>query len=297
MRRMVLGSSSGRSYRNEPGLPRYTGRDLDHRVHRDMDFLLECIGFPPDQDHSALTELVRAEGEAVPWRGDPDNHRRLPLGGGLEPRLDRDPGQEFWTLLPAFRVPHRLRVAVESLRGVPDSPFDALLTGWACPPTPGEESSASGEYLLTTWLTDARRLPRRTTRGHVLAVSVAGFALNVDYVGPNEGVKDPGILEGRRGAHLQPLGGAEDPGGCMEVSARVQSIRHMRNAVTGLGVELLVCDAPERPLLLFVSPWQLSGEGRPAPRPGWRIEGTFLFSGVIAGGLTGPKGRARRGFG
>jgi hypothetical protein len=262
-----------------------------------VDFLLECIGFPPDQDHAALTALALAEGEAVPWRGDPENHRRLTVGGGLELRLDREPGQEFWSLLPAFRVPHRLRIAVESLRGVPDSPFDALLTGWACPPTPGEEASGPGEYLLTTWLTDARRLPKRIESGHVLAISVAGFALSVDYIGPNEGVKDPEILEGRRGAHLEPLGGAGDPGGCTELSLRVQSIRHMRNAVTGLDVDLLVCDAPGRPLLLFVSPWQLSVEGLAAPRPGWRIEGTFLFSGVIAGGLSGPKGQAQRGFG
>ncbi len=263
-----------------------------------LDFLLECIGFPPDQDHAELCELVQLEGEAVPWRGDPDSHRRLDLGGGLELRVDREPGGDFWTLLPAFRVPHRLRLAVQSLRAVPDSPFDALLTGWACPPAPSEaDQRKPGEYLLTTWLTDARRLPRHVDRGHVLAVSVAGFALNVDYVGPNEGVKALSILDERRGAHVEPLGGAEDPGGCSELSLRVQSIRRMRNALTGAEVGLLVCDAPERPLLLFVSPWQLGKDGIPMPRPGWRIEGTFLFSGVIAGGLTGPKRRVQNRFG
>ena len=264
---------------------------------RPVDFLLECIGFPPEQDHAALIELALSEGEAVPRRGDPANHRRLALGEGLELRLDREPGQEFWTLLPAFQVPHRLRIATESLRSVPDSPSDVLLTGWACPPPPGDEGSAPGAYQLTTWLTDSRRLTRSLRQGHILAISRAGFALNVDYVGPNEGVKEPGILENRRGAHLQPLGGPDDPGGCTEVSLRIQSIRHMQNRLTGLGVELLVCDAPGRPLLLFVSPWQLAGDGLAAPRPGWRVEGTFLFTGVIAGGLPGPKDSARGRFG
>lgn len=263
-----------------------------------MDFLLECIGFPPDQDHGALMETVLVEGEAVPWRGDPENHRRLPLADGLELRLDREPGQDFWSLLPAYRVPHRLRVAVNTLREVPDSPFDGLLTAWACPPAPSDEASPEpGEYLLTTWLTDARRLPRRVEPGHVLAISAAGFAVHVEYVGPNDGVRDPRILERRRGCAVAPLGGVDDPGGCSEVSLRIQSIRHMRNPLTGREVELLVCDAPGRPLLLFVSPWQLEVDNLPAPRPGWRIEGTFLFSGVIAGGLTGPRTRVRRSFG
>ncbi len=263
-----------------------------------MDFLLECIGFPPDQDPAALTQLVRARGEGVPWRGDPSHHLRLPLGGGLELRLDREPDQDFWTLLPAYRSPYRLRVAVEQLRSMPDSPFDALLTGWGCPPIPGEGRHAEpGEYLFSTWLTDARRLPRRVERGRILAVSAAGFALHLDYVGPNEGVTDPRILENPRGAHLEPLGGPQDPGGCTELSLRVRSIERRRNPVSGQEVELLICDAPERPWVLFVSPWQLAQDGLPAPRPGWRIEGTFLFSGVISGGLTGPRQRARTQFG
>lgn len=262
-----------------------------------MDFLLECIGFPPDQDQAALIDRVRREGEPVAWRGDPEDHLRLPLGGGLELRLDREPEKDFWTLVPAYQVPHRLRVAVDSLRTPPDSPFDALLTGWACPPAPPDPRAGPGEYLLATWLTDARKLPRRLDPGHVLAVSAAGFALAVDYVGPNEGVRDPAILERRRGAFVEPLGGPDDPGGCSEVSARVQSIKHVRNPLTGRGVDLLVCDAPERPLLVFVSPWQLSQDGLPAPRPGWRVEGTFLFSGSVVGGVAGPKRRARGAFG
>ena len=263
-----------------------------------MEFLLECIGFPPDVDSAALAEHVREQGEADPWRGSAEDHRRLVLGDGLELRVSRDHDEGFWTLLPAFNVPHRLRVALTTLRGVADSPFDALLTGWACPPAPGETQGPDpGEYLLSTWLTDARRLPRRVDAGHVLAVSAAGFGLTVDYLGPNEGVRDPAILERRRGAHLEPLGGPDDPGGCMDVSLRITSIRHMRNPLTGHPVELLVCDAPGRPILLFASPWQLSVDGMEAPRPGYRIEGTFLFSGRIAGGLARPDRRRQRTFG
>lgn len=262
-----------------------------------MDFLLECIGFPPDTDPADLIERVRREGDSDPWRGDPENHRRLALGGGLELRADREPDQEFWTLLPSFRVPHRLRIGVESLRGVPDSPFDALLTGWACPPLPGDSNPAPGEFRIATWLTDARRLPKSLPDGHVLAVSIAGFALALDYVGPNEGVRDEGILERTGGAHLAPLGAADDPGGCTEVSLRVKSIRRMQNRLTGAAVEICVCDAPEREMLLFVSPWQIEQDGFEAPRPGWRIEGTFLFSGVIAGGLPGQRKKSGRAFG
>lgn len=252
-----------------------------------MDFLLECIGFAPDEDPSSLAERARVEGEATPWRGDSENHRRLVLGEGLELRVDREPGQDFWTMLPHYRVPHRLRVAVESLRRVSDSPFDALLTAWAAPPMPGEPEAGGrpGAYRFASWLTDARRLPRRLPEGHVLAVSIAGFALNVDYVGPNDGVSDPGWLERPRGAWVTPLGGADAPGGCSEVSLRVREVRHLRNVVTGRTVDLVVTDAPERPLILFLSPWQLARDALPAPRPGWRLEGSFLFTGTTSGGL------------
>jgi hypothetical protein len=64
-----------------------------------------------------------------------------------------------------------------------------------------------------------------------------------------------------------------------------------------MGVDLLEVDAPERPLELFASRWQLEKDGLPPPRPGWRIEGTFMLSGRIAGGLPGPRRRARERFG
>ena len=73
---------------------------------------------------------------------------------------------------------------VVSLRSVEDSPFDALLDGWACPHVVGSGEQhrrgvldgPPGAYRLATWLSDARRLPREVQPGRVLAVSVAGFA-------------------------------------------------------------------------------------------------------------------------
>ena len=58
-------------------------------------------------------------------------------------RADQEEGQSFWTVLPHYRVPHRLRVAVERVVRPRDSPFDALLHGWACPG-------------CTTWRTSGR---------------------------------------------------------------------------------------------------------------------------------------------
>ncbi|MGK0216952.1 MAG: hypothetical protein ACI9HE_000425 [Planctomycetota bacterium] len=260
-----------------------------------LDFLLECIGFPPDFDQDALVDQVRREGGPVAWRGDPENHLALDLGEGLELRADRQDEDDFWTLLPHYQVPHRLRLSVESFARVPDSPFDALLVGWAAPPTPaeiGRYGGAPGAYRLATWLTDARRVPARLDPGHVLAISVAGFALDVTYIGPNAGVSHAGILERPRGAYVSPVGDADSPGGCSDLSLRVISTKRMHNRLTGETVELCVCDAPERPLLIFLSPWQLRRDGLPSPRPGWRIEGTFLFTGRVAGGLRRKRPRA-----
>lgn len=264
-----------------------------------MDFLLECIGFPPEFDHEALCALVRERGEPVAWRGPAGEHLRLPLAHDLELRLDREQGRPHASLMPYFAEPGRLRVLVTSVRRVPDSPFDALLAGWAAPPVPGEGHvyDAPGAYPLVSWITDARRLPDELMTGRVLAIRHAGFALDVSYVGPNAGGADASVVERRRGAHIRPLGGEDDPGGCAEVSARVRELRHVRNPVTGIPVDVLEVDAPERPLRLFLSPWQLEKDGLPAPRPGWRVEGVFYFVGRIAGGLPGPARRVRRSFG
>jgi hypothetical protein len=250
-----------------------------------VDFLLECIGFPPDFDLAELVDIVLERGEPAPWRGPAERHRRLPLGGGLELRLDREDFEDHWTLLPYYRSPYRVRVAVDGLRTVPDSPWDAQLVGWVGPPVDCNDPYPSGKYALSALLTDARRLPRKLARGHVLAVSVAGFALDVSYVGPNEGARDTSIVDAPHGASIVPLGGPADPGGCADVSTRIRELRHLRNPITGRAVDLLEVDAPERPLHLFVSPWQLARDRFEPPRTGWRIEGSFLFTGRIEGGL------------
>lgn len=269
-----------------------------------LDFLLECVGFPPNYPLEQVVRLVRERGEAAVWRGDPAHHLRLALGAGLELRADFDPATDRWNVLPYYRVEHRLRVSVDEVRALPESPFDALLIGWAAPPTPEAPASERngrrdrGAYRLSAYVTDARRLPPRMPRGHVLAVNVAGFALDVDFVGPDEGVYDLSLLERDvAGASIVPLGSPEDPGGCAEVSLRIRKVLHLVNPFTEVPVEVLEVDAPERPLHLFVSRWQLEHDQLPAPRPGGRIEGTFLFIGRIAGGLPGPAARRRPAFG
>jgi len=268
-------------------------------VNVPVNFLLECIGFPPDAQESDIVRHVLKEGESVPWRGPEGEHYRLPVAGGLELRLDREEESEHWTILPWYREEARLRVALRDLVHVPDSPFDVLLVGWADPPirTLGVDVSQEGAYLFSTYLTDARRLPERLPEGHVLAVSVSGFAIDISYLGSNDGARDPGILEMEAGAWIQPLGGAGSPGGCNELSVRIQEVRHIRNPLTGRDVDILRVDAPSRPLHLFVSPWDLEQAELPRPRPGDRIEGVFFFNGRIAGGLPTRKRPTKGPFG
>jgi hypothetical protein len=264
-----------------------------------VDFLLECIGFPPETDRAGLISTVLEKGEPVAWRGPGGTHLRYPLEGGLEVRLDRDEGERHWNLWPWFDVPRRLRVRVLSLEPIADSPFDVLLQGLANPAPPprgvaGPEDVGL-EYPLSVCLSDARRLPRSVSAGHVLAVSLAGFAIDVEFIGPNSGVRNPAILEEPCGAELLPHGGPDRPGGAMELSMRIRAVRHLSNPLSGAEVDVLEVDAPGRPLDLFVSRWQLAEQGLAAPRPGWRIEGVFLFSGRVSGGL--PGARPGRSFG
>jgi hypothetical protein len=260
---------------------------------RRMDFLLECIGFPPGADLEELARLLRREGEPVALRGPSGEHRRLPFPGGLELRLDREDGQEHDTLWPYFESSRRLRVALERFEPVPDSPFDVLLHGRANPPLPEDPwgDASDEEYPLACFLCDARRLPRTLRRGHVLAVSLAGFALDVGYVGPSAGGERARPQEPSE-AILLPLTGRDQPGGCMELSLMVRAIHHLQNPMTRETIELVEAEAPGRPLDLFLSRWQLEAHGLPQPRPGWRIEGVFLFNGRLAGGL--PKANTRR---
>lgn len=257
-----------------------------------MDFLLECIGFPPSVGADDLLRLIDRQGEAAAWRGAPEDHRVLHLGEGLEVRADRDPGQTFWSVTPQLRVPERRRILVTSIVRPSESPFDALLAGWGAPPTPEEADGEdpTGLYRISTWITDARRLGSRVAPGRVLAVSIAGFAVHVEQVVRNAEATPRAVLERPAGALIRPLGGPEDPGGCCDVSLRIRTIQRSRNGLTGEPVEVAVCDAPDRPLALLLSPWQLERDGLERPRPGWRIEGTFLFTGRIAGGLPRRRG-------
>lgn len=257
-----------------------------------MDFLLECIGFSPNQDLDELAELVEQRGEPSAYRGPGGLHRRLPLGGGLELRLDRETPDAPYSLWPYFQSPHRLRVAVRELRNVPDQPFDALLDGLANPPIPIELADIDEPYELSCYLNDARRLPAELVPGHVIAVSMAGFALDVGYSGPADA--DGAARSGGRLApgSLEPLARSHEPGGCMELALRIRSVRHIHNPITGAPVDVLECEAPGRPLVLFVSQWQLEQDQLASPHPGQLIEGVFLLLGRIAGGLP-PKQKRR----
>lgn len=255
-----------------------------------MDFLLECIGFPPNHDVRALSERIHTRGETVAYRGPRGVHLRHPIARGVEVRLDQEEGGEYETLWPHHESERRLRLALGSMQSVPDAPYDLLLYGTANPPLPHSAEAAWPEelgqdYPLVTYVSDARRVPRDLSPGHVLAVSVSGFALDVSYCGPNEGVRDPFILEEPHGAALLPVADESNPGGCMELSLRLRNVRQLENEITGETFLVLEADAPGRPLELFVSRWQLETDGYALPRPGWRIEGAFLFTGRVSGGL------------
>src|SRR6185369_9090068 len=210
-----------------------------------VDFLLECIGFPPDTQLDDIVARVLEDGEPAAWRGAPEHHRRLGLGGGLEIRIDKEPGRRFWTVLPHYQVGHRLRVAVDEIRALPDSPFDALVHGWAAPPLDAEEARLQpGSYRLSAFVTDARRLPPRLPFGHVLALSIAGFALDVTRIGPEPGSGRAALPSEEPGTRIVPLGAPGDPGGCSDVALRILRIVHLENRITGVPVEILEVDAP-----------------------------------------------------
>jgi len=255
-----------------------------------VDFLLECIGFPPDQDTESLARRARDEGEAVVWRGPCGEHLRLPLGAGIELRMDREEGQSQWTLLPYFEASRGLRVAVKRVLIPGDSPYDALLLGRAHPPTRSAPDEPTPDaYDLACLLTDARRLPKQLEPGRVLAIAVAGFALDVTHVGARPTVSER--------PPIAPLRGAQDPGGCVEVRLQVLRVTAHENPVTRAAVAEVEVDAPGRALPFFLSPWQLERDRLPAPCAGMWIEGTFLLTGRIGGGLGGPSSRLGKRFG
>jgi hypothetical protein len=263
-----------------------------------VDFLLECIGFPPDQDYNDLVARARRNGEPVAWRGPGGEHFSLPLGGGLELRVDREFEGDPWTLYPYFRTESRLRLAVQIVRPVPDSRYDAMVSGWANPPVDGDPSSATDAYALSALVTDARRLPYVLLRGQVIALSLAGFALDIEQVTskPPRGEGSPDRrLSG--GGWIQPLGGIDEPGGCVDLCLAIQGSQTLTNPLTQAPVTVLSAEAPGRTLSLLTSPWQLRGDKIPTPLPGDWIRGTFLLTGRVAGGLQSPTDRLGRNFG
>lgn len=248
-----------------------------------MEFLLECIGFGPRERPDRWATEAARRGEPASWPARRGEHRTLPLGGGLELRADRDPGESGWTLRPHYRAPRGLRIAVESLRTPPDSPGEAVLVGWTC-------ASAARRRItrISGLLLDARRLPGRLPAGHVLAVGLAAFSVQVDAVTRDDG-REPEFL---------PLLGRDDPGGCTQIASRVLAVERLENPLTENAVHRVDVVGPDgAPLAVFASPWQLFDDGLPAPAPGDRIEGTFLLSGRVTGGLPSVRRRVGAAFG
>ncbi len=261
-----------------------------------MEFLLECIGFPPDHDSESLARAAKELGETAVWRGPGGAHLRLPLGQGVEVRVDREDADAPWSVVPYFESARRVRVALERWGDLPDSKSDALLEGWANPPLPGKlahPSMSPDSWPMSMIVTDARRLRTEFELGKILALSMAGFALCVDSI------EAAGAHEesSRKSASIQLLGGSAAPGGCVELDAEVLCVNEWVNPLTARTVRLLELDVPGKPLEVFVSPWQLEQDGLAVPEPGSRIQGVFLLTGRSSGGLTSVSERLGRGFG
>lgn len=262
-----------------------------------MDFLLECIGFSPEWDLASVARVIRERGERTAWRGKDGEHLRLDLAGGLELRLDLDGGRvghpDLW---PFYTSRFRRRVGILKLEQVEDSKGDVIVIGQTDPPAPGESWDMSMGHDLTFYLTDAKRLPSKLPNNHVLAVMLAGFALQVEYVGPNEGspmrfADQVDHLSKPHGASIDFLGAPDSPAACMQLSMRIRAVTHLQNKLTGAAVNRIELDAPGAPLEVFISPWQLEQDGLEMPRPGWRIDGVFLFLGRAIGRTPSTKQR------
>lgn len=267
-----------------------------------MDFLLECVGFPPDWPLRRLVDAAQARGEPAAWRGPAATHKSLRLGELVEVLVERD-GAGPWSCLPLCASPHRLRLAVQARAKIADARFDALVSGRVLPDgarhaTPGDRADAgAGGYGASACLVDARKLPRRLAAGHVLALELCALALDVSYIGADKGCEHPQALDMERGAWLAPLAGVDDPSGAMELSARIARIVREKNPLTDEPYEVLELDCPVRPIRALCSRWSREAEGLEPPQVGARIEGVFLFAGRVRGGLPGPQGRARANFG
>lgn len=262
-----------------------------------MDFLLECVGFPPDWPLERLVDEALARGEGAVWRGKAETHRSLRLGAQVQVLVDRD-AKGRWSALPLCSTPHRLRVGIERQTRPSDSRFDALVGGWVDPAAPGGRvADRKGAWPLAAHLVDARKLPQRLPRGHVLALEVCALALDLSYIGDDHGLEHVEALQMDRGAWIEPLGGADSPLGAMELSARIAAVQREINPLTGEAFEVLELDCPTRPLRALASRWQRAQDELGEVRVGARIEGVFLVVGRVCGGLPGPQARVRAAFG
>ena len=93
------------------------------------------------------------------------------------------------------------------------------------------------------------------------------------------------------------MAGPEEPGGCVDLSATITAVTRLENPLTGAAVQRIDVRGPGRSLALFASPWQLFEDGLPAPEVGGRIEGSFLLSGRVTGGLPSVRERVGACFG
>ena len=262
-----------------------------------MDFLLECVGVPPDWPLERLVAEAVENGEGAVWRGQASHHRSLRLSADVQVLVERD-AKGHWHTLPLCATPHRLRVAVERRMRTADTRFDTAIGGWVAPEWGAEPSTdPRGAWPIAASLVDARKLPPRLPKGHVLALEACALALDLSYVGDDAHCTHTEALGNERGAWLEPLGGADSPVGAMELSARVSRILRETNPLTHEAYEVLELDCPARPVRALVSQWQREQDELPRIEVGARIEGVFLFVGRVCGGLPGPQAKARGAFG
>ena len=272
-----------------------------------MDFLLECIGFPPHADLVALARRVRERGRRAPAhtaRGRAPEHLRLTLAGGLEVQLiepERGPGATWERdLLPGFRAAPAHAVHVR--RSGPEAGGGAWIAGTLATVAPANHSRIRRGDLadrgrrfggghrslggpagveLRASVRDAARPPRT---GGISRFALTGFAVDVaglDEPGPSSArtaaLRAGTALEGwstRRG-WIGPVRDRCAPRTVVELDLPIDSVSVLENPLTGEPVDLLTVLLPSGRLPLFTSRWQLAEDRLPRPEPGMWVRGAF----------------------
>ena len=228
-----------------------------------LDFLLDCIGFPPSHDFPSLARHAEELGHPVAWRGPGGLHRSLAVAPGVAVHVDREEHEHVASLSPFALAEGRLRVAVEALRPSPDSPCDTILHGRLLQDddlVAGDLSTSKGLFLpaahaIDAVLADGRLLPRHLPHGHVLALTLAGFGIHVEALEPDR--------SSAAHYHLAVLEGSDVPAGCIELSARIVELATFTNELAQAPFHrAVVALGPERDprtvrLALYLIPWQL----------------------------------------